>query len=51
MHGLYYMDISEAKVDDHFYFNSMKKGNIQEQCMVPPDDDLINALECNTTKG
>ena len=51
MHNLYYMDISKTKVDDHCYFNTMKKGNIQEQCIFPSIDGFINALECNAIKG
>ena len=58
------MDISEANIEEHCYFNTVKKGkglisiliqkraealrNQQERCAFPSDEDFINALECNS---
>ena len=51
MPDLYYKDGSKAKVNGRCYFNTAKKENIQEQCIFPSDDDFINTLEYNDTKG
>ena len=61
------MDISEANVEDHCYFNTVKKGKLlfsilnqkraepvrtlQEHCAFPSKKDFINALECNSIEG
>ena len=61
------MDIIEANVEEHFYSNTVKKGNgldsilvqkraevvrnLQEHCAFPSDEDFINALECNSIEG
>ena len=61
------MDISEANVEEHCYFNTVKKGkglfsildqkraeavrNLQESCAFPSNKDFINALECNSIEG
>ena len=61
------MDISEANVEEHCYFNTVKKGkilfsildqkraeavrNLQERCAFPSNKDFINALECNFIEG
>ena len=65
--NLYYMDISEADVDEHCYLNTVKQGKalysildqkraeavriLQERCAFPSDKDFINALECNSIEG
>ena len=65
--NLYYMDISEANVEEHCYFNTVKSGKLlfsivdqkrteavrtlQELCAFPSDKDFINALECNSIEG
>ena len=65
--NLYYMDISEADVDEHCYLSTVKQGKtlfsildqkraeavriLQERCGFPSDKDFINALECNSIKG
>ena len=61
------MDISDSNVKDHFYLNSVKKGEslfsilhqkrakagrtLQEHCAFPSDKAFINALECNSIEG
>ena len=61
------MDISEANVEEHWYFNTVKKGKslisildqkivealrtLQERCAFPSDEDFINTLECNSIEG
>ena len=61
------MDISEANMEEHCYFNTVKKGKLlfsildqkraeagrtlQERCASPFDKDFINALECNSIEG
>ena len=61
------MDISKANVEDHCYFNTVKKGKaifsilgqkraevvrtLQEQCAFPSNEDFINALEYNFIEG
>ena len=65
--NLYYMDISEADLDEHCCLNTVKKGKttfsvldqkraeavriLQERCGFPSDKDFIHALECNSIKG
>ena len=66
-HNLYYMDISKAELDEHFYLNTVKDGKtifsildqkraeavriLQERCGFPSDEDFINALEYNFIEG
>ena len=61
------MDVSEANMQEHCYFNTVKKGKslffilnqkraeelrtLQERCAFPSDKDFINALECNSIEG
>ena len=65
--NLYYMDISEANVEEYCHFNTVKKGKslfsilnqkraeavrtLQEHCAFPSNEDFINALECNSIEG
>ena len=58
------MDISEENVEEHCYFNTVKKGKLlfsilrqkraeavrtlQKRCAFPSNKDFINALECNS---
>ena len=65
--NLYYMDISEANVEEHCHFNTMKKRNslfsildqvraeavkiLQELCAFLSDKDFIDAMECNSIEG
>ena len=66
-HNLYYMDISEANLDEYCHLNTVKEGNItfsildqkraktvrilQERCGFPSDEYFIRALECNSIEG
>ena len=61
------MDISEANIEEHCYFNTVKKGKtlfsflnqkrakvvrtLQKRCAFQSDKDFINALECNSIEG
>ena len=61
------MDISEANIEEHCYFNTAKKGkglfsildqkrveavrNLQERCAFPSYQDFSNALEYNSIEG
>ena len=65
--NLYYMDISEADLDEHYYLNTVKKRKttfsildqkraksvriLQERCGFPSDEDFVNALEYNSING
>ena len=65
--NLYYMGISKANVEDHCYFDTVKKGKslfsildqkrakgvrtLQERCTFPSEQYFINALECNSIEG
>ena len=61
------MDISEAKLDEHCYLNTVKEGKtifsvldqqraevvriLQERCGFPSDKDFIHSLEYNSIEG
>ena len=65
--NLYYIDISKADGNEHWYLNTVKQGKVlysivdqkraeavrilQERCAFPSDEDFINALECNSIEG
>ena len=65
--NLYYMDISEANLEEHCYLNIVKERKtmfsildqkraeavriLQERYGFPSDEDFINALECNSIEG